>query len=528
MPSNEFAIYSANIFTGDPKAPWAQAVGVKDGVIAFVGSDEEVKQAMGEAKSYDMKGRLVCPGLTDSHCHFISLGQSLMQVDMRNLTSLKACRERLKEAAAKAKPGQWVLGRNWNHHMWEEGREPVKADMDDLLPDNPAMMVRVCGHSQWVNSKALEACGITKDTPDPSGGKYERDENGEPTGLLREARRVIMSFVPKPSREELKEAALTAQKKALAGGLTRVHSYESLAEWDAFSELEKEGKLKIRVNHLIHTDDLMKAVERGIKPGMGSDRLWIGHIKHFADGSLGANTALLFEPYCDEPDNCGLPFLDQDELKERLAKAYEHGFGIAIHAIGDKAVYNCLEAIESARQKHPKDDRRDSIEHVQLCRPQDLERFIDMDIAASVQPVFIPTDWAVAESRWGADRCKNGYSWKTIMEKNIRIQFGSDSPVEPIEPIYGLQAAVLRQTTDLKPEGGWLPEQRLSLEQALTGFTRTPAWTARKEDVLGKIAPGAWADMTIFAKDLAQTPAEEWIGVDTEMTIIGGEVVYQK
>ena len=529
MPGRNLAIYSANIYTGMPDKPWAQALGMEDGKIKAVGSNQEVKDAMPDAEALELSGRMVTPGLTDAHCHFISMGQSLMMVDLRNLTSLEECRRRIKQAAAKLEPGQWLLGRAWNHHMWQEAREPNRHDMDDIVPDNPAMMVRACGHSQWLNTKGLETAGIVAGTPDPSGGKIDRDENGQPTGMLREARRVVIAHVPPPTNEYLKKACLLAQERALASGLTCVHTYESLAEWRAFSELEQEGKLKLRVHHNLQHAELEEMLERGMHRGYGSERLWVGQMKLFADGSLGANTALLFEPYCDDPGNCGLPFTEPEVLKERVALCHKNGFSVAIHAIGDKAVSNSLDAISHGRKEYP-GQRRDSVDHVQICRTEDLERFKKMDVVASVQPVFIPTDWNVASTRWGAERCEahNAYAWKTIQDMGIRMQFGSDTPVEPIEPLLGLQAAVLRQTTGLEPEGGWRPQERMTLEEALDGFTRTAAWVEHKEGLRGVLQPGALADLTVFGRDLSQTPPEEWPQIPIEYTIIDGEVVYQK
>lgn len=527
MCSESFAIYSATVFTGNPGKPWAQAVGIKDGRIAAVGTNQDVRNAMPWATALELPGRLVSAGLTDAHCHFIHFGQSLQIVDLRKLTSIDACRDRIRQAGAEARPGEWILGRNWNHHGWVDGREPDRHDLDDILPDNPAMMIRVCGHSQWLNTCGLKAAGITRGTAAPPGVRFERDESGEPTGLLREARRFVMASVPPSTREELKTAALAAQAQALKVGLTRVHTYETLPEWDALSDLDREGKLKLRVHHLIYTDDLNDAVERGLTPGYGSDRLWAGHVKLYADGSLGAKTALMNDPYCDDPGNCGIPFFDLDKLSQKVSEAYQHRFPVAIHAIGDKAVSNSLDAIARAR-KEESIILRDSVEHIQLCQPRDLERFKEMGVTASVQPVFLPTDYPVAERQWGLERCRYSYQWKTIMDMAIRTQFGSDAPVEPIAPILGLQAAVLRQTTAMNPPGGWFPEQRLSLEQGLSGFTRVAAWTASKEHLTGRLERGMWADLTVFERDLTVVPPKEWAEINVEMTIVDGEVVYRK
>lgn len=525
MPNIDYAIYSSTIYTGLADNPWVQAIGIKDGRIAALGSNDDVKNLMGNAKSLDLSGRLVAPGLVDAHMHAASLGLTLLMVDLRNASSIEVCRQRIREAAANLKPGEWLIGRGWNQHQWSDGREPNKFDLDDIVPNNPAMMIRACGHAEWINSRALEICGIKSESPDPPGGQFVKYESGEPTGLLREARHVVKEHIPSPNLEDLKAAALAAQAEALEKGLTGLHTCESLAEWQAFSDLEREGKLKIRVHHLIQAENLEKADEMGLKPGSGSDRLWIGHVKLFADGALGPGTALLFEPYCDEQSNYGLPFLDIDELKKKVALAYKYGYSVAIHAIGDKAGSNALDAMAHGRKIYP-GPRRDRVEHVQLHRPDDLDRYLAMDVTASVQPVFVPTDWDVAQRRWGEDRCLHAYAWKTILDRGIRMQFGSDTPVEPIAPIFGIQAAVLRQTTDLKPEGGWRPDQRLTIEEALSGFFRTAAWTSGKEDRLGSLAVGNFADLTVFEKDLTRTPPEEWSGVKAEMTIIGGETVY--
>ncbi len=527
VSDKNFTICSAKIFTGLTEHPWAEAVGVRDGVIAAFGSNAEVKAALPGTRDLGLSGALVVPGVVDAHCHFANLGLSFQMADLRNLKSLEACRAKIKKAAADLKPGQWLMGRNWNHTFWSEAREPLKTDLDDLLPNNPAVMIRVCGHSQWVNSKALEIMGITADTPNPPGGQYDRDTSGKPTGMLREAQKIVRKFVPEPTLNELKTAILSAQKLALQNGLTGVHTCESLTEWKAFAALEAEGKLKLRVHHLLQPENLDDAEAMGLKPGRGSNRLWVGHLKLFADGSLGTGTALLCEDYSDELGYRGLPFLDVSELNEKVADGYRRGFDVAIHAIGDLAGHNALNAIANGRRLHA-GVRRDRIEHVQLCCQEDLARYKEMDVTASIQPIFVATDWSIAAQRWGTKRCERAYAWKSIIDQGIRVQFGSDSPVEPIPPIYGLQAAVLRQTQDLRPQGGWRPQERLSLAQSLAGFSATAAWTSRKEKCLGSLKPGNWADLTVYEKDLTQVPPEEWLAVEPLLTVIGGEIVFSK
>lgn len=527
MSEKGFAIYSSRIFTGLPEQPWVEAVACVNGRIAAIGSNEEVRKEHPLALAMELPGCLVAPGFVDAHCHFANLGKSLKMVDLRNLSSLAECRSKIREAAAKLQPGQWLIGRNWNHTLWCDNREPQKADLDDLVPDNPAVMTRCCGHSHWVNSRMLDIMHITPESPDPPGGQYDKDSSGEPTGILREAHKIIKKYVPESTHEEMKEAILAAQEMALKFGITGIHTCESITEWKAFADLDAEGLLKIRIHHLFQPENIEEMEVHGLRPGHGSERLWVGHLKLFADGSLGAGTALLCEDYSDEPGCQGLPFLTRTELEEKVRTGYQHGFDIAIHAIGDLAGKNALDALESAREDYP-GSRRDRIEHVQLHRIEDLNRFREMDVTASVQPVFVATDLDVATRRWGVERCSRAYAWKTLIDNGIRMQFGSDSPVEPINPMCSLQAAVLRQNRELYPKGGWFPEQRLTLEQALAGFSSTAAWVSHRENRLGTLKPGNYADLTVFDKDLSAIPPEEWMKIETRMTVINGEIVYQK
>ncbi len=525
----DLAILSARIFTGNPGQPWAEALGIQDGKIAVVGSTGQVKKACRRNTTVlELKGRLVTPGLVDAHTHFVTLGLNLQRVNLMNLPSLAACRERIGQAAGKCPPGEWIIGRGWNEHFWEEKREPTRFDLDDLTPRNPAMMIRACGHSVWVNSAALAAVGIDRHTPNPPGARVEKDPaTGEPTGLLMEMRRHMEKFIPPPTGETRRQAGLAAQEEALRFGVTGVHSCESLREWDALQALDEEGKLKIRVHHTIPYDGLEEGRARSFKPWRGTPRLWFGHVKLYADGSLGSGTALLHAPYADNPSDRGLAVLTLPALRKRVLEAYRDGFSVAIHAIGDKAVTNSLKAIAAAREALP-GPRRDRVEHVQLFRNADLTLFRKLGVTASVQPVHLSTDWSTAEKKWGTARCRNGYAWKSLLRAGIRVQFGSDAPVEPINPLLGLQAAVTRKDSRGNPPGGWFPEERLALEECLKAFTVLPARSSKKERILGALTPGRLADLTVFAQDLFALPPEEWLAVQVEMTVVGGEIVHRR
>lgn len=526
---NEFIILSARVFTGDPANPLAEAIYIKDKQIEAVGTNKMVKNsAPCDVRVLDLQGCLITPGLIDGHCHFTGIGVLLQNLNFRDTPSLSVCRQMVRQAVKTAKPGEWIIGRGWNNNLWKESREPVKQDLDDIAPDNPVFLIRVCGHSVWVNSKAFEIANITARTQDSSGGKIDKDPlTCEPTGIIRESLELISTHIPPKTKKQLKQAALTAQKEVLRFGITCVHSLEDLDSFKALRELDRDEELKVRVYHSLHVEDIKEAEKEGFEINQNTDHLWLGHVKLYADGSMGANTAFLHEPYDDQPENYGLPVLDRKELEAGVEFAYERGYGVMIHAIGDKAVTNALESIASARKKYPCLPR-DRIEHVQIFRFRDLQLFVDHNITASVQPVFIASDRFSAEKKWGEKRCRNSYAWRTLMDKKILLQFGSDSPVEPVNPVLGIFTAVERKDYKNKTHDKWFPEQSLTLEEAIIGFTRQAAFTSGKENQLGVIAPGKLADLTIFNQDLFCVPKNQWPEIEVEMTIVNGEIVYEK
>jgi predicted amidohydrolase YtcJ len=523
----ETVILSSRVYQGDPAKPWAEAVAMRDGRIVAVGSNADVKQVCGaNAQIFELPGRLVTPGIVDAHLHFVSFGFYLERVDLRDLTSIAACRERVKAAIATKQPGEWIIGRGWNEHIWTDRREPCAKDLDDIAPDHPVMLTRCCGHSVWLNSLAMKTAGITKAAVDAPGARIERDGNGNPVGLCREYRKIIEKMIAPPALEQRKAAGLRAQAEALRYGVTGVHSCETLLEWEALSALEVEGKLKVRIHHTLPPDQVETAKERGIELTKGSDRLWFGQVKLYADGSLGSSTALMHAPYSDNPSTTGLVVLTVPQMQERIELAYRHGGDVAVHAIGDLATSNVLDAIEGARKKHP-GPWRDRIEHVQLMHPGDFARFRAMGVVASCQPVHLHTDMRVAEQKWGMDRCRYGYAWKSMLREGIRVQFGSDAPVEHINPMLSFHAAVNRQSLQGEPTDGWFPAERLSLKETIHAFTAVPAWVSRREASLGSLAPGKIADLTVFAEDLFALTPDRLASAAVEMTIVGGEVAYR-
>ncbi len=525
----DLALTAARIFTGDPQLPWAEAVLIHQEKIIRVGR-ESLLQTHGTRKTRVLRlpGRLIVPGLVDGHAHFCFFGQALALIDLKGCSSLARCREKIQEHINRQPPGQWLIGRGWDEQQWSEKREPTRHDLDDLSPANPVILIRADGHTLWANSLAMREIGVFHQTPTAAVGRIERDPTTrEPTGILREAGGLFRKFLSR-NREDWKKAALAAQHQALKTGLTGVHSCETLEQYEALAELEQEERLKIRIYHLLRPNEIERLDQKGLRPGSGSPYLWIGHIKLFADGSLGSKTALLYEPYEDDPQNFGLAVTDMETMVEQIRQTYAWGGAVAVHAIGDKGVAHVLEAIERARTLSglTEGDRKDRIEHVQLFRVEDLPLFRSLRVTASVQPVFSATDWRLAMIRWGERRCRRAYAWKTLIQTGIPVQFGSDAPFDRIDPIYGLQAAVTRQTPEGTPPGGWFPEERISLAQALEAFTRVPAWTSGRAHDLGMIAPGKQADLTVFAQDLFATDPQAWPSIPVEMTIIGGQIVY--
>ncbi len=522
------AFLSARIFTGNDAAPWAEAVLIKDNTIQAVGTNQAVlDQCPKDTEKIDLKGAFMTPGFVDAHVHLWSMGHTLTMVDLRGKTSLAACQEAIAKAAKKAEPGQWVLGRNWNQNIWEEKRDPTRQDLDKVCPDNPAVMIRICGHANWANTRAFELAGITPETPEPFGGKIDREpDTNMPAGVVRETREVVENAIPTPDMEMRKKGFLRCQEIFLAQGITAVHSFETLFDFKVIREVEKDGNLKMRVYHTVHEDEQDAFDQWQKENAPQTDMLWHGHIKMFADGSLGARSAYLHEPY-EGTDNIGICCMTPEQMVRNVRRAYSTGRSVIFHAIGDRALTHCLDAIEAARKDYP-GEHRDRIEHLQLTRPQDFKRMKALGIAASVQPMAILTDWYVADEIWGEERCKGSYAWKTMEETGLRMIFSSDSPIEPLSPVEGIQAAVTRKGFDSEPRDAWYPDQCLPLDTALKAYFAHAGWSTGKDALFGSIQPGKRADLSIFDADPFAVPKEEIRKIKALITVVDGKIVYQK
>jgi len=500
----------------------AEALAVYSGRILKVGSKEEVSSLIGpKTNVIDLKGRFVLPGLIDAHVHLSGYGLALNQLDLRGFRSIEELKKAVREKVLSIKKGEWVLGRGWDQELFEEKRYPTRWDLDEVAPNNPVFLKRVCGHICVVNSIALKIASITKGTKDPPGGKIDRDKEGEPNGILREeAIDLVYKKIPPPSLDQLKESMERAIKEAVKRGLTTIHficSDRFPDEIRALQLLKREGKLLLRVYLIPPYEFLEKLEETGIFTGFGDSMLRIGAIKILEDGSLGGRTAALEEPYADMPEKKGMLIYSPEELKEMVLKIHKAGFQAAIHAIGDRAIKVTLNAIENAVKYEPRDHRH-RIEHASVVSPEIIERMKKLNVVAVCQPHFIFTDfWA--KDRVGPERARWVYALKSLKE-NIVVAGSSDCPVEPIDPLKGIWAAVTRP---------FLPKnEKLTVEEAIEIYTRGGAYASFEEDEKGTIEEGKLADLVVLSEDPTKIDSEKIKEIAVDMVVVDGKIVYER
>jgi hypothetical protein len=452
-------------------------------------------------------------------------------VHLAGVADFEEVKRRVREAAQKASPGEWIHGDGWDKNLWNLGRFPNKHDLDPFTPDNPVLLDSRDGHVIWCNTRALREAGIDKNTPEVPGGEIERDGRGEPTGIFKEeAEKIIERAAGDPPWEQEKRAFLLAQKEAQGFGLTGVQDCSSenrKSPVKLIQELREEGKLGLRFTCMIARDALDDAIQLGLRTGNGDEWLRWGGVKILVDGALGSQTAAMMEPY-EGSENKGILAIPEEVLQETIRKATVHGLASTVHAIGDHANKVVLDAIAETRKKECPDPRlwlRHRIEHAQCVRPEDVVRFRELGIIASLQPVHLPGDISTAERNWGK-RCANAYVTRSFLDAGVPICFGSDAAVETLDPLKGIWAAVSRQRWDGTPKEGWYPEQRISAAQAVHGYTLGAAYASGEEALKGAIQAGKLADFTVLDRDLFEVPKEEIRDIKVEMTILGGEVVY--
>jgi len=519
MPEATLAILNANVITLCPKQPKAEAIAIRNGKIIDVGSNKEIRRYISDKTMViDASKKTVIPGFVDCHVHMTGLGRSLQTLDLRNVTSIKEMQQKLREYAEKNPEKSWILGGRWDQEKFVEKRFPTRWDLDVAVADKPVFLIRVCGHVGITNSRALQLADITKETT-ITGGKIDLDETtGEPSGILQEnALELVCKAVPKPSLKELEDTCLLACQKAVEAGLTGVHwIVNSAEEIRTIQKLYFNGKLPLRVYLGIPVDLLDELVNLGLLTGFGNDMVKIGFVKIFADGSLGARTAALKEPYSDKLETRGIMLYTQRKLNGLILKAHRVGLQLAVHAIGDRAIEAVLTAFSKALKEFPRENHRHRIEHCSVLNPELIKRMKGLGLIASVQPHFIVSDFWVAD-RLGKARARWIYSFKTLMQKELIVASGSDCPVEPINPLLGIWAAVARKS---------FPQESLTVEEALRTYTLNAAYTSFDENEKGIIEVGKFADLTILSDDLFNVPPDEIKRAMVEMMIVNGKIVY--
>jgi predicted amidohydrolase YtcJ len=531
----DLILTNGRIYTQNPAQPWASAVACRDGRILAVGDDATIQGLAGPGtRIIDCGGRLVLPGLTDAHVHFLQYAIRRKQVSLFGLTDPALVRERVAAAVAAAAPGAWVVGWGWDNNRWDV--EPTAALIDDLSPHNPVVLTRMDMHTWWANSRAMEAAGVSAETPDPVEAHIWRYADGRPTGLFSEwnAIGLIERHVPQPDEATLRAWLEESIAEAHRLGLTGIHDQrverEGAQSLRLFQSLRRDGKLHLRVHSNVAGDFLREVGAIGLQPGFGDDNLWLGHLKAFADGAMGSGTAHMLAPYEGQPDNTGIVVTPPDELWALITGAAEAGFPISVHAIGDRAVREVLDVMaewQATRGQATPLPMPHRIEHVQVTHPADIGRLAAHGIVASVQPVHLQSDWRTADRVWGR-RGRYAYAFRSLLDRDTALAFGSDAPVAPLDPLLGIYAAVMRQDEAGQPSGGWYPQERLTVAEAIEGYTLGPARLSGKADRFGSIVLGKYADLVVLSRNLFDIDPSEIPSATPWLTVFNGQVVYEE
>ncbi len=584
-------LVNGKVFTGDARGTIAEAVAVEGNRVVAVGSTREIESRYEGARRVDLRGRLVTAGFNDAHLHFLNGGLSLFRVDLNGARTLAEAKRRVAEKARELPEGAWLLGRGWDHTLWG-GQWPTKDALDEAAPRNPVFVQRVDGHTSWANSLALSKAGVTRETRDPEGGEVVRDARGEPTGILKEtAGALVARVVPAPTREEKTRALERSLAEARRYGITSVSDsisgYDTL---ELYRELLAQNKLTVRVAEWLNFNDSVETLKRQREEFKSFKvdplRLRISAVKGYVDGTLGSRTAAMLAPFDDDPHNSGIPRMTAEELNSKVLALDAAGFQVTLHAIGDRANRMALDAYEKARDTNPtpaasvekkdgekkadggkaaegekqstggpvsvfttydgdtlrkgeftfsaayanwdNESRRHRVEHAQVVAPSDFARFRDLGVIASMQPSHAISDKRWAQARLGEYRVLGAYSWHTFMAHGVHVPFGTDWPIEPISPYLGLYAAVTRQSVEGDPAGGWWPEERISIEDAIRNYTAEGAYASFEERDKGKIEAGMLADLVVHSKDLLTIAPREILKAEADITVFDGRVVYER
>jgi predicted amidohydrolase YtcJ len=525
------AFINGKIYTVNEKQPFAEMVMSEGNKITYVGKTN-LNIIDAQTEVIDLEGKLMLPGFNDSHLHFTSGGQYLLGINLRPALSKEEFVEIIQSYILKRSlpASTWITGGRWDHELWPDKTLPTKELIDDITPNTPVFVSRIDGHVGLANSKALELAGITRNTRDPDGGLIERDEDGNPTGILKDkAMDLVFKVIPPPSLEENIEAALRALEEARKLGITSVQDMTQPDEFEAYKKILADGNLTCRIYSIWPIDKYEDIVRAGVTVGNEEGLLKRGGLKAYADGSLGASTAWFFEPYFQDASNYGLAIdiVTNGNLEKWATDADRNRLQICTHAIGDRANAFMLDLYEKIKSVNSPWERRFRIEHAQHLRKEDIKRFAEIGVIASVQPYHCIDDGVWVEKRIGAERIKTTHPYRSLIKSGAVVAFGTDWPVAPLNPLYGIYAAVTRQTVDGKNPNGWIPEEKISVEDAIKCYTLNAAFASYEEKIKGSIEVGKLADFVVLSDDILVIDPVKIKDVKVTMTIFNGEIVYE-
>lgn len=533
-PVADLVLLNGKLVTVDKSMPGASAVAVAGNRILAVGTDNEIRRHIkdGATRVIDLKGRTALPGFNDSHAHIISVGSALEKVDLSGVDSFEEFARRVKERVAVSKPGEWIEGRGWDQSLLPGLAWPTRQLIDSISPENPVVLSRTDSHSRLVNSVVLKMSGITKETPDPEGGQILRDPStGEPTGVLKENAMGLMRGPDSPAdggREAGRRHLRLALEAARRFGVTSLTHFNG--EDELFEEALAAGELTCRINlgQALTADPEKLAEYRALRDKRRDNlNLRFGPLKAFIDGTLGSSTAAMLEPFSDDSASCGTVVTPVEEMERMILAADRDSFQVAIHAIGDRGSRIVLDAVEKAQAANGRRDARHRVEHASVLSPEDIPRFAALGVVASEQPSFCSSDMHFATGRLGPERCRFTYAWRSLLEANALMSFGTDSPIESLDPLQGLFAAVTRKDRSGNPPEGWFPEQKIMLEQAVEAYTLGSARAEFMENEKGSLTAGKLADIVVLNGDLFSTPPDSIMQLKVDYTVFDGKVIYE-
>ncbi len=531
-PRNEpigLAIVNARVWTGNPDEPWAEAVAIRGETIAAVGTGDEVRaMAADGTEVLDAGGQMVVPGFIDTHVHFLEGGFALSSVQLRDAATPEEFSARIRDYAAGLEPGTWITVGTWDHTLWG-GELPRRDWIDAVTPENPVWVQRIDGHMALANSLALAAAKITKDTPDVEGGTIVRGADGEPSGILKDnAMFLVAEVIPPPEAAAQDRALDAAMDHVAAQGVTSVHPVGEWDDLDVYERAHREGRLRIRIYAASPLALWERLRDRVAAKGRGDEWFRSDALKGFVDGSLGSHTAVFHEPYTDAPDDTGLLLETPEDLYSWVSGADAAELQVLVHAIGDRAIELLLDIFERVARENGERDRRFRIEHAQHIAPADIPRFAALGVIPSMQPYHAIDDGRWAEEVIGPERAQTTYAFRSLLDAGAEVVFGSDWTVAPPTPLEGIYAAVTRRTLDDANPGGWVPEQKITIEEALTAYTRSAARASFEEGIKGTLEPGKVADLVMIDRDLTAMTPEELRDARVVLTIVGGKVVFRR